>query len=299
MHKIIFFIFGLFITNILSAQEFNLQVTVNAPRLQIADAAVFRTLERDISEFYNNTKWTDDYFDDEERIEGSIQINITEDKSATNFSASILISASRPVYNSSYTTVLINHIDNDFNFSYEQNTPIRDNSVAFTDNLSAMLTFYAYVILGYDYDSFSPLGGDKYFKIAQNIIGSLPQGVSAGGFGWSAGESSRNKYWIIENALNPRFSAYRQAFYKYHRKGLDLMADNAPQGKANILDALKTIDRVNRSFRNSMILQMFSNSKNTEILEIYKNSLKPEQRTVYNIMSTIDPAQSSVIEELK
>ncbi len=281
-----------------SAQEFNIKVSINAPTLSIADPRVLKTLEGEIAEFYNNRKWTDDNFDDDERIEGSIQINIAEDLSATSFTGSVLISTNRPVYNSGYTTVLLNHIDKDLRFTYEQNAPLRDNSVAFTDNLSSMLTYYAYLILGFDYDSFSLNGGNKYFKIAQNIVGSVPSNLS-NGFGWSASEGSRNKYWIIENLLNPRFKPYREAFYKYHRQGLDLMADNAVVGKSNILAALKSIDRVNRSFRNSMLLQMFSNSKNTEILEIYKNSLKPEQREVYNIMSTIDPAQSSVIAELR
>ena len=299
MHRAVLFILFLFCYNFIFAQEFNIQVSVQAPRLKVADESVLKTLEAEIKEFYNNRKWTDDDFEEEERIEGTIQINISEDLSATSFDATVLVSTSRPVFNSNYTTVLLNHIDRNFKFNYEQNTPLRDNSVAFTDNLSAMLTFYAYVMLGYDYDSFSPMGGDKYFKIAQNLIGSIPTNIAQGGFGWSASEGSRNKYWLIENALNPRFTPYRQAYYKYHRKGLDMMADNAVVGKANILDALKSMDRVNRSFRNSMIMQMFSNSKNTEILEIYKNSLKPEQRTVYNIMSTIDPAQSEVIAELK
>ena len=269
MRSIVFSLFFTLSYIITYAQEFNLQVSINAPGLSIADPRVLKTLEGEIAEFYNNRTWTDDNFEDEERIEGSIQINIAEDLSATSFSGSILISTNRPVFNSGYTTVLLNHIDKDFKFTYEQNAPIRDNSVAFTDNLSATLTYYAYLMLGFDYDSFSPNGGNEYFKIAQNIVGSIPTGFSKG-FGWSASESSRNKYWIIENLLNPRFEPYRDSFYKYHRKGLDLMADNATQGKQNILDALKSIDRVNRSFRNSMILQMFSNSKNTEILEIFK-----------------------------
>lgn len=282
-----------------NAQEFDLKVSINAPGLSIADPKVLKTLEGEIQEFYNNRTWTDDNFEPEERIEGILQINISEDLSATSFNGSVLISTARPVYNSNYSTVLINHVDKNFKFSYEQNAPLRDNSVSYTDNLSSMLTYYAYLILGFDYDSFSPSGGNKYFKIAQNIIGNVPSNIQKAGFGWSASESSRNKYWIIENLLNPRFRPYREAFYKYHRNGLDLMADNATLAKSNILNSLKSIDRVNRSFRNSMLLQMFSNSKNTEILEIYKNSLKPEQRVVYNIMSTIDPAQSSVIADLR
>ncbi|MEE9373859.1 MAG: DUF4835 family protein [Saprospiraceae bacterium] len=291
-------VFSIVIINA-NAQEFNLKIKIEAPRLTIADEKVLQSLEREISEFYNERKWTNDSYEIDERIEGNIQINISEDLSANSFRASILISTVRPVHNSSYSTVLINHIDNNFTFTYEQNAPLRDNSIAFTDNLSSILTYYAYLILGFDYDSFSPSGGDKYFRIAQNIVGNIPASIARGGLGWSASESSRNKYWIVENLLNPKFKPYRKAFYEYHRKGLDIMANNALQGKANIKSALKTIDRVNRSFRNSMLLQMFSNCKNTEILDIYINSLKPEQREIYNIMSAIDPAKSKIIAELR
>jgi len=296
----VLFTFALTLVYVLGqSQEFNISVKVNAPALTTADPKVLRTLERSISEFFNNQKWTDDEYESEERIEGSIQINISEDPSPTTFVGTILISTARPVFNSNYTTSLINHVDNDFRIQYEENAPIRDNSTAFTDNLSSILTYYAYLILGYDYDSFSLYGGDEYFKIAQNIVSNVPPGASAGKNGWTAAESSRNRYWNVENLLNARFRPYRKAYYDYHRNGLDVMTDNALAGKAKMLSALKDIDRVNRSFRNSMLLQMFSNSKNKEILEIYKNSLKPEQRVVYNIMSTIDPAQSSQLSELR
>ena len=282
-----------------NAQEFNIEVNINAPALTTADPKVLRTLERSVSEFFNHQKWTNDKFETEERIEGSIQINISQDPSPTTFVGTILISTARPVYNSSYTTSLINHVDNDFKIRYEENAPIRDNSTVFTDNLSSILTYYAHLILGYDYDTFSPNGGDKHFKIAQNIVSNIPQPIADGKNGWTASESSRNRYWIIENILNARFRPYRKAYYEYHRQGLDFMADNALVGKQNMLASLKAIDRVNRSFRNSMLLHMFSNSKRKEILDIYKNSLKPEQREIYNIMSTIDPAQASSLAELR
>ena len=280
-------------------QEFNLQVNITAPTLTTADPKVFRTLERAISEFYNNQQWTKDQYDPEERIEGTIQINISEDLSATVFRGSILISSARPVYNSNYTSTLLNHIDKNFTFQYEELAPIRDNRTTFTDNLSSILTYYAYIILGFDYDSFSPYGGDEYFKIAQNIAANIPPNVSSGDQGWSTAFNGRNRHWLVENLLNTRLRPYRKAYYTYHRKGLDAMADNALLGKSRMLEALKEIDKVNRGYRNSMILQMFSNSKRNEILEIFKNSLKPEQREVYNIMATIDPAQSGKIAELR
>lgn len=299
MRKLVLSLLFISIYLIGKAQEFNLEVSVVAPRLSIADPKVMKTLERSISEFFNDRKWTKDEYETEERIEGTVQINISEDKTATSFVGSLLISAARPVFNSNYTTALVTHIDNDFKIQYEENQPLRDNTLAFTDNLSSILTCYAYILLGHDYDSFSEYGGSPYFKKAQTVIANVPPSVTNGNNGWTAAESERNKYWIVENLLNPKFRPYRKAFYEYHRDGLDLMADNALIGKANILKALKSIDRINRSFRKSMIIQMFSNSKNKEILEIYRNSLKPEQREVYNILSTIDPAQSSVVADLR
>ena len=299
MLRSVLFVVLLCLTFMGRTQEFNLNVNINAPALTTADPKVLRTLERSISEFYNNQQWTNDSYETEERIEGTIQINISEDLSATAFRGSILISTARPVYNSNYTTTLLNHIDKDFTFSYEELTPIRDNTTAFTDNLSCILTYYAYVMLGFDYDSFSLYGGDKYFKIAQTIAANVPPNVSTGDAGWNASSNSRNRHWLIENLLNPRLRPYRKAFYNYHRYGLDAMAENALLGKAKMLESLQEIDRVNRGYRNSMILQMFSNSKRNEILEIYKNSLKPEQRQVYNVMATIDPAQSGQLSELR
>ena len=299
MPRITIFLILLTFSFVVRSQEFNLQVSINAPALTTADPKVFRTLERSISEFYNNQQWTDAQYEPEERIEGTIQINIAEDLSATAFRASILISTARPVYNSTYTAPLLNHIDKHFTFQYEEQTPIRDNTTTFTDNLSSILTYYAYVMLGFDYDSFSSYGGDEYFKIAQNIAANVPPNISTGDDGWNAASNKRNRYWLVENLLNARLRTYRKSFYTYHRFGLDVMADNALLGKSKMLEALKEIDRVNRGYRNSMILQMFSNSKRNEILEIFKNSLKPEQREVYNIMATIDPAQSGQIAELR
>jgi hypothetical protein len=299
MHRASKSLFFILCPFLIFCQELNLQVSISAPALTTADPRIFRTLEREISEFYNNRNWTDDRFDSEERIEGTIQININEDLSATSFVGTILVSSARPVFNSNYTSTLLNHIDKNFRFQYEENTPLRDNTTAFTDNLSSILTFYAYIILGYDYDSFSEFGGDKYFKIAQNISSNIPPSISTGDAGWNGGSNNRNRYWLIENILNPRLRPYRVAYYDYHRKGLDVMADNAEVGKTNILKALKEIDLVNRGYRNSMLLQMFSDSKRNEIVEVFRNSLKPEQREVYNILATIDPAQSSLIADLR
>jgi hypothetical protein len=168
----------------------------------------------------------------------------------------------------------------------------------YTDNLSSILTFYAYVILGFDYDTFSSLGGDEHFKTANNIISNIPPNISSKDRSWSSQGSDRNRFWLIENILNPRIKRFRQAMYDYHLNGLDRMYKDVTVAKAVMLSALKEVGQANNEYRNSMIIQMFSNSKRAEILDIFKNSVKSEQRQVYRIMSEIDPGQVQLLQEL-
>ncbi len=282
-----------------TAQEFKLEVSVNAPSLKIADPKSVKTLEKAIREFFNDRKWTSDDFESEELIEGSIQINIKDDPSANSFIADMYISTGRPVYNSNYTSPILNHVDRDISFNYTEGDPIRDNRSTFTDNLSSILTFYAYVILGFDYDTFSLLGGEEHFKTANNIVANIPPNISSSDRNWSSLGGDRNRYWLMENLLNARVKRYREAIYSYHRQGLDKIENDATVSKAIMLSALKQIGKVNETYPNSMIIQMFSNSKRAEILEVFKNSVKSEQRKVFDIMASIDPAQSDFLKELR
>ena len=280
-------------------QELNLDVQVIFPALKTADPKTLKTMESAIREFYNNTQWTDLEFEKEERIEGAIQINIKNDPSANTFTADIYVNTGRPVYNSNYSTPVLNHVDKDVNFGYEELRPILNNRNNFTDNLSSILTFYAYVILGFDFDTFSPMGGDLYFKIAQDIINNIPANVSSGDRSWTALGGERNRFWLIENVLNPRVKLLRQAMYDYHRNGLDKMHNDITVSKAIILSSIKGVGQVSDLYRNAMIVQMFSNAKRLEILEIFKNSVKSEQRQVYQVMASIDPSQVDQLKELR
>jgi len=282
-----------------SAQELNIEVQVTYPALKTADEKTLKTLENAIREFYNNTVWTDHEFEKEERIEGSVQINIKNDPSANSFIADLYVNTGRPVYSSNYTSPILNHVDKDIGFSYEALNPILNNQNNFTDNLSSILTYYAYVILGYDYDTFSPQGGDEYFKIAQNIINNVPANVSSGDRSWTPLGGERNRYWLIENVLNPRVKKMRQSIYEYHRNGLDKMSNDISVSKAVILSSLKNIGQVSDLYRNAMVVQMFSNAKRQEVLEIFKNSIKAEQRQVYQVMASIDPSQVDLLRELR
>ena len=289
----------IFISVDLQGQEFNIDVTVNAPSLTTADPRTLTALETAIEEFYNDRKWTSDEFENEERIEGSIQFNITADLSASSFTADMYISTGRPVYNSTYSSPLINHVDRNISFTYNDGEPLRDNSSQFTDNLSSILTFYAYVILGFDYDTFSRLGGEDHFRTANNILANIPPSVSSSDRNWSSLGGDRNRFWLMENVLNTRVEKMRVAMYDYHRKGLDRIEADVNTGKAIMFSAIKEVAAVNDGYPNSMIIQMFSNSKRAEILEVFKNSVKTEQRRIYDIMSKLDPAQSDFLRELR
>lgn len=281
------------------AQELNLSVTVNFPALKSADPKTLKTFETAVREFYNNTQWTEQVFEKEERIEGEIRFNIKNDPGTNVFVADIYVKTGRPVYGSSYSSTVLNHVDKDVTFSYEALAPILNNKNNFTDNLSSILTYYAYIILGYDYDTFSALGGESYFRIANDIINNIPTNVSNGDRGWNSLGSERNRYWLIENLLNPRVKKLRQAMYDYHRNGLDKMHGDVGLGKAIMLSAIKSVGQVSSSYKNAMVIQMFSNSKRQEILEVFSNSIKSEQRQVYKVMSVIDPSQVDQLRALR
>src|SRR5688572_929103 len=194
--------FLFFVVHCCSAQEINCQVTVNSSQIQESNKTIFETLQRQLSEFVNSRKWTNDVFLNQERIECNILINITERVSTDQFKATMSLQARRPVFNTSYYSALINHQDNDFAFSYVQDQVLEFDENSVSNNLTGVIAYYVYTILGFDYDSFSPEGGTPYFGKAQNIVNNA-QGLQERG--WKAFESQRNRYWLSENLLNVQF----------------------------------------------------------------------------------------------
>lgn len=274
------------------AQELICQVRINTQKLQTVDPAVFETLEQTVQEFMNNTKWTNDAYEQQERINCNILLTIQEELSPTSFRADLAIQATRPVFNSNYQTPLLNHIDREVTFSYEQFQPLRFSRNTFNDNLSQILSFYSYVILGMDYDSFALYGGEPYFQIANEILTSIPQGIAERFSGWQSKDGSRNRFWIIENLLSPRIRPYREAMYNYHRHALDVMAQDVGQGRAVMTQSINTLQDVFQNYPNAMILQMFVNAKSNEVLEIFKRGTSEEKNTVIRVMSRIDASNA-------
>jgi len=286
-------ILAIFLSVQVQAQELNVNVTMNTPKLQTADPKVFETLKQTIEEFMNNQKWTSDEFEQEERIKLDIIMTITTEIDANTFGAELLLQSTRPVYGSTYETPVFKHLDKAVTFSYQQYQPLEYSQTTYINELSSILAFYANVVIGMDYDSFSPFGGDVYFEKAQDIITQVPPGIASSVKGWRSSDGNRNRYWLIENLLTPRVRPFRQAFYDYHRQGLDMMHENPTVARAVMTQGLSDLLTVNQSYPNSMIMQVFANTKSDEIIEIYKGAPPDEKSQVIKVMVKVDPPKAS------
>lgn len=297
--KYILSILSLFIFSLSSAQELNCQVNVvSNPALDITttEQEIFSGLEQAIFELMNNTSWTKDKFKVEERINCVFQISITQINGTGSYEASLQIQATRPVYNSTYNTTLFNFLDQDFGFTFRRNAQILFIENQFGSNLASVLSFYAYYIIALDADSFALKGGDPHFAEAQNIV-TLAQ--SAGGLGWRSSEKGRkNRYWLIENALQELFSPLRDCYYEYHRDGLDNLYNDQALARTNISKALNKLLAVNSSRPGSVNVLNFIQAKRDELKGVYADADRKEKVDVVNTLKRLDPANSSKYQEI-
>jgi hypothetical protein len=278
------------------AQELRCNVSVSASKIQGANRNIFRTLQADLYEFMNNRKWTDHVYDIDERIECNIFIQLDEQVASDEFKGSMTVQLRRPVFNSSYETTLLNIKDKDFHVRYEEFQPMDFNITSNKDNLTNIMAFYAYIIIGMDYDSFSPEGGTEYYQKAQQVV-NISQ--SSGYEGWKAYESERNRYWLAENLLNRSYSAFRQCIYRYHRLGLDLMSDKLADGRAGIAESLRLLQRVYRNRPNIYLFPIFFDAKADELVNIFSGSYPSEKERVLSVLNEIDPSNGSKYEKIK
>lgn len=275
------------------AQELNCKVKVMYDRIQGIDKQVFIGMERNISEFMNTRKWTTDQFQTNERIECNILINLTSQIEQDAFEATINIQASRPVFNTSYNSSLVNFIDREFKFRFNQFTPLQfdDNRIVgndpFASNLTATLAYYAYLVIGLDYDSFAPNGGNDYFKKAQNIVNNAPESGKAI-TGWKAVDGNKNRYWIIDQMLNPRFKAFRSIWYNMHREGLDKMSTKPVESRKLILETLPQLVQLNRENPSSILLQFFFSAKSDEFASLVAQEEQGEKTKYISMLQQLD-----------
>ncbi|MFN4255332.1 MAG: DUF4835 family protein [Saprospiraceae bacterium] len=282
------------------AQEINATVKIITPQLQRTDRKVFDVLENTLREWLNNTKWTDDVYEPQERIKCTFTITIEQEVGENGFDGKLAVQSTRPIYGSTYDSPLLSHQDNDLGFTYDQFQQIdfaRDN---IDNNLTAVLAFYVYTIIGLDNDSFSLNGGDPQYLLAQQILNNIPPTMTARYSGWRApdGGKNRNRYWLNENLLNPRVKPLRAAFYNYHRKGLDMISADPEKARATILAALEELEKVSVVYFNCMIVQTFTVTKRDELVEMWKQGQRPQRERVVQILSKIDPANAPRYREI-
>ncbi|MAO46400.1 MAG: DUF4835 domain-containing protein [Crocinitomicaceae bacterium] len=278
--------FSVFTSSTAHSQELNCNVQVMAPRIANVEASVFEALEDGIREFMNGRRWTNDNFNFEERIECTMQINISNAISATQFSGSIQVQSNRPVYASDYNTPMLFVIDGDFEINWVNGTAINFNTGMHRDNLSSILAYYAYMILGMDYDSFGMEAGTEYYLKAQTIVANAQ---NASGKGWRASEGKQNRYWLVENMLSQTFRPLRYCMYNYHRKGMDLLYSDVETARLNIGDAIVEMRSTNRIRPASYNLQVFFLAKSDEIIKIFEPAPEPERVRLLPVLKQMDP----------
>ena len=295
MKRILLLIIAFCFAQNLLAQELRCNISISAQKIQGTNKTVFETMQSDLYEFMNNRKWTDHQYSMDERIECSFFINLEEQISSDEFKGSIQVQVRRPVFGSSYETILLNILDKDFHAKYVEYQTLEFNETSNKDNLTNILAFYAYIILGMDYDSFFPEGGTEYFQKAQSIVNNSQ---SAREKGWKSFESERNRYWLVENILNKSYSGFRSCTYQYHRQGLDIMADKSPEGRGIIAESLKSIQKVFRNRPSLYILQVFFDAKSDELVNIFSKSFPDERNRVTVILNECDPSNGSKYEKI-
>ena len=299
MRKLIF-CFVLIIWNLSSiSQELNCKVSIvadNKLELSTVDQEVVAQLKQTMEDMMNNTQWTKDKFKVEERINCALQLQLKEKSGSNGFSGSLQVQSSRPAFNSSYNTTLLNFLDENIAFTYSRNAILIYAPNQFRDNLTSILAFYAYFIIGMDYDSFSLKGGTPYFNEAQQIV-SLAQ--SSGAAGWKSNESNkRNRFWLVDNVLHQLFEPLRECNFMYHRKGIDKLYDDKIVARKQMFDALNKLNTVIQTRPNSINLINFAQAKRLELKEICADAETKEKTDLVNLMKKIDPSNATKYDEI-
>ncbi len=280
------------------AQELKCNIQINSQKIQGTNRSVFEAMQKSLYEFLNNTKWTDHAYQEGERIEYTVILTLNEQVGSDEYKGTMNVQSRRPVFASSYQTPIINILDNNVQFKYIENEQLEFNESAHLSNLTSLMAFYAYIILGYDYDTFSPLGGTPYFEKAEQIVNNAQVAPEKG---WKAYEGSKkNRYWIVNNMLNDKYRPLRRAMYLYHRRGLDVMYDKLNDGRTQVLQALVEVQKVYRQRPDADMnaLHLFLDAKRDEMIGIFSGSPSTEKAKAVNILREIDNANAQRYDEM-
>lgn len=296
--RIILAAIALMLSSVVTAQELNCKVKILHSQVQGTNTSVFETLEAALNEFMNNRSWTELQFSEVERIECTFNITIkTYDVEENRFTGELLFQSSRPVFNSAYNTTVFSMKDNDFSFTYKEFDQLDFNENMLDNNLTAMLAYYAYLIIGMDLDTMSPLGGTDILRKAELVVNNA-QSMSEPG--WKTFDDPKNRHGIINDYLESSMEPFRQLQYKYHREGLDEMSNNVDRGRNAITEAIAMLNEAHKNKPLSMLPQIFTDYKRDEIVNIYSgHGTAKEKEEVYNILSELNASQNRQWQKIK
>jgi Domain of unknown function (DUF4835) len=285
-------------------QEIQAHLTVMADKISTQiDKKIFQTLQTTLTNFLNSRRWTSDAFQPSEKIQCNFLLNVDQDLGGNVFKGKLTVQAARPVFNTTYDSPIINFLDDNVTFRYVEFQPIEynENRIQGNDpvaaNLTAVFAYYVNLILGFDYDSFSLLGGDAYFQKAWNIVNNAPEGSNI--TGWKSFESQRNRYWLAENMNNNRFALMHNVLYAYYRTGMDIFYENENEGRNGIMNSINFLSTINSENPNSMIMQFFFQGKSTELVKIFSHAPSDQKTRARDLLTKLDITNSAVYKELR
>lgn len=278
-----------------SAQELNCQVEVNAQKIEGGSKSVFQTLQEAMTEYMNETRFSNATFSNNEKIDCRLYLTVSE-YTDDRITGDLQVQLSRPVYNSTYTTTLFNFKDNRVSFEYREGEPLVFNNTTTDNNLTAILNYYAYLFLALDFDSFSPNGGEPFYERAATIVQAAQ---SLGEIGWKAFEDPKNRSGVLTSFTSPATSSYRQMLYDYHRKGLDEMVTSPDKGRASITSSLSAIEDVYKADPMSAALSIFRDSKMDELVNVYSKATQTEREMVYKLLQPIYPSENERLTKIR
>ena len=283
MRNLLLFLFFIINFNTFS-QELNCQVIINSDLVDQTNQKIFKTLEVSLNEFVNSNSWTDTDFLSNERITCSFVLNLTN-YNADLFEGTLQILSQRPIFMSDYDSPIINFLDKEIKFKYEEYQPLFYNSEAFESNLTSIFSFYIYLILGLDADTYSLFGGQTYIEQAQKIVNLSQQG----GKGWNQNESNRNRFWLIDAIRSNSYKEYRQTLYNYHRKGMDFLTDDPLNAKKEIMLSFTVLEKLYVRRPNALPLQIFFDAKSQEIVDIFSSGPKVDFENTFILLNKVAP----------
>ena len=283
-------------TQRVTAQELEAKVVVNHSKIQGTNTSVFTTLQEAMTEFLNTRKWSNAQYTTREKIACSFNLIVNEYSDDGRFGCSLMVQANRPVYNASYNTTVFNFNDNAVDFNYIEHDKLEFSDDIVDNNLTAVLAYYAYLIIGLDMDTFAPKGGTDVLNKAENVVNNAQM---LGEDGWKAFGDNKNRHALINDYMNGAMEPYRQLFYDYHRKGLDEMAQNAERGRSNITTSLTLLEKAKQDKPMSVLPQLFTEIKKDELINVYSKGTSKEKEEVNRILCLVNPSLTSDWDKIK